>query len=344
MLPNPSPKFIPFPSVGQFREAVFNTRALAISPDTALPTVNYTGHVKLHGTNAAVVYYEDGTFHCQSRQEIIRPGKDTDNAGFATWAYPKAQQILDLSTEIKFLLNSKQLRQVAVFGEWCGSKISPNVALRQLPNKVFVVFALAYITDDWNTWHYCNLNEFVNSELGIYNTNLFPTYPITVDFNSPQKATEQLQIWVNSVEDECPAGKYFKVTGIGEGIVFTANDPFANPLGNFKVKGSKHEAAAAIIAAADPIAIAEFSSLIDLIMRKGEVESRTAQAVRVLKEQGCQMNSMLQTKSLVEWLIADIIKENTLDIEASRFNLKSVLAACTKIGREDYKQILDALI
>jgi hypothetical protein len=344
MLPNPSPKFIAFPGIGQFREAVFSTRALAVSSDTALPAINYTGHVKLHGTNASVVYYEDGTFHCQSRQEIIRPGKYTDNAGFAAWAYPKAQQILDLSTEIKFLLNSKQRKQIAVFGEWCGSKISPNVALRQLPNKVFVVFALAYIADDCNTWYYCNLNEFVSSELGIYNTNLFPTYPITVDFNSPQKATEQLQIWVNSVENECPAGKYFNVTGIGEGIVFTANDPFAGPLGNFKVKGSKHEAAAATVAAADPVAIAELTSLIDLIMRKGEVESRTAQAVRVLKEQGCQMNSMLQTKSLVEWLIADITKENILDIEASRFNLKYVLSACTKIGREEYKQILDALI
>jgi RNA ligase len=363
MQPTLTPEFIPFPSIGQYREAVFNTKALAIAKDledngetevaTAglevsnkiiLPTIAYTGHVKIHGTNAGLVYYPDGTFHCQSRQEIIKPG--SDNAGFAAWAYPKAEQILNLSPGLINLLKDHHTA-IAIYGEWCGSKISPNVALGQLGQKIFVVFAVAFKVATAGIelmWGYDKLFDFIDPTLGVYNTGLFGTYPITIDFNNPQAATEQLQQWVKAVENECPAGKYFNLTGLGEGIVFTANNPIANPLGNFKVKGTKHQAAAAIVGATDPVAIAELSSLIDLIMRTGEVETRTAQAVRVLKEQGLPMNSMQQTKELVQWLIADISKENLPDIEASAFSLKSVLAACTKAGREAYKLILDALI
>ncbi len=48
--------------------------------------------MKLHGTNAAIVYRKDFGYRCQSRNKIITSEKD--NAGFARFMYPLAEKFL----------------------------------------------------------------------------------------------------------------------------------------------------------------------------------------------------------------------------------------------------------
>ncbi len=46
-----------------------------------LPEIEFDATVKIHGTNASVVYNKDGSYYVQSRNRII--SVNDDNAGFA---------------------------------------------------------------------------------------------------------------------------------------------------------------------------------------------------------------------------------------------------------------------
>ena len=59
--------------------------------DIPLPTLTFTGTVKVHGTNAAIVRLKDGTIYAQSRSRIITP--TSDNAGFAAFVHLNQDKI-----------------------------------------------------------------------------------------------------------------------------------------------------------------------------------------------------------------------------------------------------------
>lgn len=75
--------------------------------------VHVTVTEKIDGTNAQICISPDGKFQVGSRNRWITPGKDTDNYGFAAWAYA----------------NEEELRQLGIgrhFGEWWGYGIGPR--------------------------------------------------------------------------------------------------------------------------------------------------------------------------------------------------------------------------
>ena len=85
-------KHISFPSIEQFRNVVKQVRDRAKFYQVPVPTITFTGTVKLHGTNAAVCQYVDPKSDVptwvQSRSNVITP--ENDNAGFASFV--KANQ------------------------------------------------------------------------------------------------------------------------------------------------------------------------------------------------------------------------------------------------------------
>ena len=87
-------EFIKYPKIGQFRQVIKHYKEFSaycgkdvegvplMDYSKPLPTVTFTGTIKLHGTNASVVYNpttED--LYAQSRNNIITV--DKDNAEFA---------------------------------------------------------------------------------------------------------------------------------------------------------------------------------------------------------------------------------------------------------------------
>ena len=95
-------EFVTFPSIEQFRNVVREVKHKATyvgqdendqpiyNPSAVLPTLSFLGSVKLHGTNAGIVYnWDELAFeyvpHVQSKNQIITPIKD--NAGFATFVH-----------------------------------------------------------------------------------------------------------------------------------------------------------------------------------------------------------------------------------------------------------------
>ena len=115
------------------------------------------------------------------------------------------------------------------------SGIQKGVAIAQLP-KMFVVFAIR-IDGEYKDLE--NFKWIKNEKQEIYNILDFGCVNIDIDFNRPELVQNQIIDMTLAVEEECPVGKHFGVTGIGEGIVFEAFHNGERYI--FKSKGVKHQ-------------------------------------------------------------------------------------------------------
>ncbi len=78
------------------------------------------------------------TFAVQSRKRFIKPGKDTDNAGFAAWAWDQAAELINTLGYGKH------------YGEWWGRGIQRGY---DMDTKVFSLF---------RPWRYADIVDFVS--------------------------------------------------------------------------------------------------------------------------------------------------------------------------------------
>ena len=242
-------KFYSFPEIEQFRSVIHSVhyRARIIGKDEngdaifdetiPLPTLKFRGSVKMHGSNGAIVFEknEEDTFefHAQSRENIVTPTKD--NAGFAAFVGTRpVWDLLGLLTIEEDELDSV----VRIYGEWCGGSIQKGVALNQL-GKMFVIFAIK-VGDRWV--NDSDLKHVKLPEHNIFNILDYPTYEIEIDFNDPKLAADKMGELVLDVEKECPVGKAFGVSGIGEGIVWMCQtEGWEGSRFWFKTKGDEHK-------------------------------------------------------------------------------------------------------
>jgi hypothetical protein len=108
-------KQISFPKIDQFRnvirtisqQAAFTGMTDTGEPiyDGSLPKpiINFTGTVKLHGTNAGVSYNTNSGLWAQARTHIVTPLYD--NAGFAAFVETHADAFKFISETIAFIEN-----------------------------------------------------------------------------------------------------------------------------------------------------------------------------------------------------------------------------------------------
>ena len=301
-----------FPSIDQFRNVIkevrshhdFQGKAADDSPIynhlSPYPTIEFSGSVKLHGTNAAVVRYKDRT-EFQSRERVLT--LQQDNAQFMLNMMGKNLDTLFDGIEFE--------EYVAVFGEWCGQGIQKGVAISELP-KMFVVFA--YQVD--GVW--IQTMERSNESLGIYNINQFPTYSLSVDFNNPELVQNTLIELTEAVEKECPVGKHFGVSGIGEGIVWKAQH--GDNFYQFKVKGEKHSISKVkTLASVDVESVRSIQEFVDNVL----TDNRLTQGISWLKENNKPLDQT-STGDYLRWVITDVIKEEQDTIVANQLDPKKI--------------------
>jgi hypothetical protein len=278
------------------------------------PVIEFTGFVKLHGTNSSIQHtvYGDKLHYC-SRERILSEGHDNYN-------FRETMSQYDL---MPLFANMKYKESCQIYGEWCGKGIQDKVAISQI-DRMFVIFGVKCD----NVWQDLNTLDLEIPEYRIFRINhpRFKRYSITIDFNNPNASEEILEAMVNEVETECPVGKAFGVSGIGEGIVFINKDRSVF----FKVKGDKHSGgnkAVRVSAGMEKVDLGEFLKLT-------LTEARLKQGLDYLKEIEKPI-SKASTPLFLSWVVNDIIKEEMGVIEENGLvdklkQVKSELSDCAR--------------
>jgi hypothetical protein len=218
--------FFPFPSIGQFANAIRHVSQRTrysgkdkngdpVYNNAPLPTIEYRGTVKMHGTNAAIVYdphTQDLAF--QSRERTLT--LEQDNAGFMLSMLGKQEKILEMMDVMRMAIGMRvDPARMVVFGEWCGGSIQKSVALNAIP-KMFVIFGVKVIpsvedgTEENNLWIDLDWVKHITlPDDGIHNILNFPTYEMEIDFENPHRVQNDIVELVNKVEAQCPVAMAF---------------------------------------------------------------------------------------------------------------------------------------
>lgn len=280
-----------FPSINQFKHYVKGCKKAGRTQ------VLVTGTPKLHGTNSAIRFGPDGSVSYQSRNRVITP--EDDNAGFANAMEPISDQLHTiLPGHVYQLLTDGE--PVTVFGEWCGGNIQKGVALSKLP-KMFVTFAIQYGDGEGGELDF--EPEMYNDELGIYSIHHFPSWDVSVDVHNPGPAQETFVNITERVEQECPVGKAFGVSGTGEGVVW--RDVYGHV---FKVKGDKHSNSK-VKKLKNPEDV-EKDRKVQHFVEGVVTEPRLNQALEYLREMNKPLDQT-STGDFIRWVFDDIIKEES---------------------------------
>lgn len=207
------------------------------------PVINFTGSIKLHGTNASVCYNNEKGFWVQSKGNIITP--ESDNAGFAFFAETKKEILIEIIKNISIKENvSLDDNTITIYGEWCGTGVQKNVGISQIPKSLFIfgikISSNTDVDDELvplSRW--VESNGYSSNEDRIFNLGDYKTYDIEVDFSRPDIAQNKMVELTLEVERECPVSKTFGIDeGIGEGIVWKTM--YKGGEIRFKTKGELH--------------------------------------------------------------------------------------------------------
>lgn len=274
------------------------------------PVLKFTGTVKLHGTNAGIVKYADNRLEFQSRERIL--SIEEDNANFMSEM---------LKIDVSFLFKNIEFNDYcAVYGEWCGGSIQKGVAINALP-KMFVIFGIK--ADD--KWIELPKDLHANSKQ-IFNILQFPTFDVEIDFNEPELIQNRLIELTNEVEKSCPVGKFFGIDGIGEGIVFTAeNDQNLK----FKSKGEKHSVTKVRkLNAIDTELMSSIKEYVESVV----TENRLEQGITFFVENNIEIDSK-NTGQFLSWIVRDVLKEEYDTLLDNNFDEKKVKNAIVSKAR-----------
>lgn len=331
----------------RFRYAGHDESGNAIYDNTkTLPVVQFSQTVKIHGTNASVVFYRNGEHQIQSRSRIITV--DSDNQGFAVFA----EQRLDVFKRIadRALAQYPDADFAVVYGEFAGQNIQKGVAVSQLP-KQFYAFEIRvgkdngpevepdYLVVD----HFLNDHELFDTtanEKQIYSIMQFDNKIVDIDLNKThQHYIEQLLKDVEQVEKECPVAKHFGVSGIGEGIVLKYSGD-GNKTFRIKVKGDKHTTSKikSLTSNISPEDLKKLDVFVDSVI----TENRVKQAIDFLVEQNLPLDKS-STGAAMRWIVNDVHTEEKDEIAETGLDVKKLNSAMSNKARRIFFKLLDEM-
>lgn len=346
-------------STGLYKNTIKDVKDTSNCNNIPIPTLDFIGTIKLHGTNASVhqKMNDNSTIVCQSKENIITPEKD--NAGFARFIDNiNVKEILNImfaNIKNKFIQHTEH-KTMVIYGEWCGMGIQKNVAINKLP-KMFVIFAIKLIDNEadanndrkeiWLSKEeiqevYQNTNKTKLNSLSIYSIYDFPTYKIAINFSEPQLQQNELVDITLAVEKKCPVAAHFGVEGIGEGVVWkciTDYPIFKTRNLIFKVKGKDHTVSN--VSSLAPVDTAKVNSIKEFV--DGVVtENRLQQGLDYLKEMQLDVDKV-NMGPFLKWIANDCIKEEADVMLASGLSQKEVMGAISNKAKQWFLNIYNQL-
>ena len=288
-----------------------------------LPTVEFHGTEKIHGTNAAVCYNNIDGLWVQSRNNVIKIGED--NCGCA-------QAVANNEAEWLVLINHILIKHnidldaftLTIYYEWAGGNIQgDNCAVSGSDKKAFI-FAYARVSDDEGHLDWVDTKGISNDDCGIHNITDYPSYHITVNFNELERAQELLDsITFKMIEPKSPVGTHFNLDNVGEGAYYIAK--VGTELIRFKHKGDAHGGKPKKKKTQEPINDAR----VQLLTNVAEQITPVWRLTQGITETGA--STMKDFGTLLKWIVADIEKEEShmfVDIEYKEVH--KYVVACVK--------------
>lgn len=315
-------EFKAFPSIHQFKDAIRNAKMMC-NLSEAKP-VKFEGTVKLHGSNGCVVVSgQDVSFQSRNREITL----ESDNCGMVQW-FTENDRIGNFISENGLGQPGDELY---IYGEICGGNIQKGVALTSLP-KMFVVFDVLKSGERVK-----DFSSIKCHESGIYNIHDFPKFSAEIDFKFPGAIQNTLRDITLAVEAECPVGKYFGVSGVGEGVVwnlaeeFCGFQPYCSEL-RFKVKGDQHSTSKVkVLASVDAEKVHGIKGFLEYAL----TDNRLNQGLAYLREMGKPLD-MSSMGDFLSWVFADILKEESDVMEASMISKKDIGKHAAGIAKNFY--------
>lgn len=314
-------EFISWPSIESFYNILKNIRRYPeLMEDKS--AITYRGKIKLHGTNAAIQIV-DGEVAAQSRNSIITPLKD--NAGFASWVH---------STKSHWL---KVRNNMIIYGEWSGPGVQKGVAISNIPEKIFAIFAAKDLT---NSELITEPSELESLVAGIPRTYVLPWHSEEhsiswFDDVSVQSVVDKINGEVELVEKCDPWVKStFGVEGIGEGLVYYPTNIEAKRGSRsfsdygFKAKGEAHRVTKSDTAIRPRApAAAGIDEFVELLVTEARLEQGVSELGGV---------DIKNTGKFMGWVSKDVLKESESELEESKLQWADVSKAVGNKARNWY--------
>jgi hypothetical protein len=305
--------FVSFPSIENFSSIYKELNVKKISLEK-LDNVEFIGRIKLHGTNAGVIIDKD-SINFQSRNKIITPL--LDNAGFASFAIMKNNLWRNFYNLIVDESNPMiENPTIIIYGEWCGKNIQKRVAISEL-ERMFVIFGIYNVQEEKFISTNSNLTS---SNDRIFDIREFPYFTINLNMYEKEACRKVLDEITLKVEDECPVGKYFGVSGVGEGLVWSSNNLQVDGIKRFirfKTKGLKHAVSqreAKVKSTNDKCE--KNLELLDLIVPEWRLKQMCNELEKPI--------STTDVKAFIDLVCADVLKEELATLEEHSVEFKNV--------------------
>lgn len=325
-----------YPKIGKLKDVVYEARKV---PKTAFELV---GTVKLHGTHADMVIEKGNVLRLQSRNQRNLQ-IDSDNFGFAAFAFPLKERIISLKNAIVARYRSlnqtipfRQELPVVLAGEWCGGSIQKKVALQQLPRH-FVICSIN-INDSWVPDD-C-YGDIRDETVGIHNISKAGYFHARLDLRDVGRVEAEIKSMVMKVEKECPYARAFGVLGSGEGIVWKTRTRYDNPAFWFKSKGDEFAVSAQNRL---PPSALEIENL-DRVRNFAQAivtENRLQQGWDYLEETRVKRN-MSSVGHFLRWLTQDCLIEEQREMAEANIEKQKLKPEIVRIAKVWYKGKVEA--
>ncbi len=339
-------RMIKYNKIGDFKKVIRSIKDQAKYDGIArLPTIEFDGTEKIHGTNAAVCYSHSDGFWVQSRERVLTIAED--NLGCAYAAYKHENEwttlLLDLAKSHNVDLDNEIL---TIYYEWAGGSIQKKSALTGL-DKRSIIFAHAKVSPllpdpkivksehqpaYWVDTVDDDGNYIMNAEAEIYNVLAYTTWRIEINFNNPEASVNDLNKTLHDNESNSPIGKYMGIeNNVLEGMVWTGRNTDGTLL-KFKVKGEKHTVSKVrTLKPVDDVKEQAKNDLIKLVCNPSRLEQGWQLIFGANNEK--KRPEKTDIPDFLRWVINDIMDEHVDDYFEANIEPKELNGKISTVAR-----------
>ena len=335
-------KLIRFPSIEQFKSIVhtINHRATYVgkdekgnpiyNPTLPKPILKFVGFIKLHGTNFGINFNNVSGMWCQSRERIIT--SISDNAESAFFAESNKEVFLQEIYKFSKLHNiDLDNNTLSIYFEWVGKGIQKGVAIAEIEKATFVIGAKVTPFEESLPSYWLDSSTFKNIEHRIFNIEDFPKFEIEIDFNNPNLSVNKILEQTLEVERECPVGKAFGISSIGEGIVYNYFTEDGQRI-MFKSKGELHSKSSKVVTLkeVDNEKINKTIQVANQVCPNWRLEQMLEQTFDLMNGGTLDVK---KTGEYIKNVIQDILKEELLTLSENNLTPKDINSNVSQIAK-----------